>query len=206
MATLNITNTFTALAKLPASQLNQNFTDVKNFVNANLIHKDGSIVASAHLSGPTTDPTTNPQYANKLYVDKRVGKGSAFYNTVSVVGVNNVAMANLLDTGTLVTPTFAYRMIVKIHLMQKNNGTDGSQWYEVVFGAGTTQINIEPNGTGGRHVAFSQNAKWEAAGTILVNTTQASGTAARWRLRNQNNDVFGTADITAVAETFIIAQ
>lgn len=45
MATLNVTNTFTNGTVADALQVNQNFTDVKSFVESNVVHVDGSVKA-----------------------------------------------------------------------------------------------------------------------------------------------------------------
>lgn len=42
MAALTITNTFTAGTQAVASEVNQNFNDVKNFANSQVVHRDGT--------------------------------------------------------------------------------------------------------------------------------------------------------------------
>ena len=203
MATLAVTHNFTALAKLPASWLQTNFSDVEAFVNTECIQRDGSVAATAHLSGPASLPTTLQQYANKDYVD-RYSLKSYKTHVGTYLAQNNGAMVVLKDTNAdLGTPNYNYRMFGRIHIMQKCSA-DGHQYYEVVFGAGVTNIMLEPNGSGSRHSAFTQAGKWESAGTLMFSTTQNAGVAARWRLRNQNNDVFGTADIRIIAETYLL--
>lgn len=73
MATLNITYTFAALTDAHAAEVNTNFTDVKNFVNTNVVHTDGSKVFTGVPSGPSTDPSSDNQFSRKAYVDKKAG-------------------------------------------------------------------------------------------------------------------------------------
>lgn len=47
MATLNITNTFTNGTAANATEVNQNFTDVKTFVEGSLVHADGTVQAGS---------------------------------------------------------------------------------------------------------------------------------------------------------------
>jgi microcystin-dependent protein len=57
MATLNITNTFTNGTAANATEVNQNFTDVKNFVEGSLVHADGTVQAgtAAIANGAVTE-------------------------------------------------------------------------------------------------------------------------------------------------------
>lgn len=74
MANLIVTNTLVEGTKALASDVNQNFGDVRTFVDAQVVHKDGTnpftvmpILPSALASGVTTAATA----ANKAYVDDR---------------------------------------------------------------------------------------------------------------------------------------
>lgn len=74
MANLIVTNTLVEGTKALASDVNQNFGDVRTFVDSQVVHKDGTnpftvmpILPSALASGVTTAATA----ANKAYVDDR---------------------------------------------------------------------------------------------------------------------------------------
>jgi hypothetical protein len=72
MASLNLSHTFTAGTEAKASEVNQNFTDVKTFVNTNVVHKDGTnpfTVMPVLPSGDANAVATNAHAANKAYVD-----------------------------------------------------------------------------------------------------------------------------------------
>ena len=72
MANLTVTNTFLQNEPARAAEVNTNFTDVRTFVNSQVVHKDGTnpftvmpILPSSVASGVTTAATA----ANKAYVD-----------------------------------------------------------------------------------------------------------------------------------------
>jgi hypothetical protein len=72
MASLTITNTFTAGTEAVASEVNQNFSDVRNFVNSQVVHKDGTnpfTVMPVLPSSSFSSVTTAGHAANKAYVD-----------------------------------------------------------------------------------------------------------------------------------------
>lgn len=75
MATLSITNTFTALTKAQAAQVNTNFGDVATFVNTNVVHVDGSQAMTGALTLPNSDPTNANHAARKSYVDAQLPSG-----------------------------------------------------------------------------------------------------------------------------------
>lgn len=70
MATAAVTFTFAPNTLIQSAQANTDFADLVSFLNGSVIHKDGTVAATAHLSGPATDPSSGSQYANKTYVDR----------------------------------------------------------------------------------------------------------------------------------------
>lgn len=99
MATAAVTYTFSPSTLIQSSQVNTDFSDLVSFLNNQVIHKDGSIAATAHLSGPSGDPSTSTQYANKAYVDRlgivaqqKLTTTTAAYpaTTVTDMALNNV--------------------------------------------------------------------------------------------------------------------
>jgi hypothetical protein len=76
MASLSITNTFTAGDEALASEVNQNFTDVRTFVNSQVVHKDGTnlpFTVTPTISSTNANAITLANHlANKAYVDYKV--------------------------------------------------------------------------------------------------------------------------------------
>ena len=70
MATAAVTYTFAAGAAV-AAQMNQNFTDLVNFINTNCIQKDGSLAMTAALTLVGSDPVNDNHAARKVYVDTK---------------------------------------------------------------------------------------------------------------------------------------
>lgn len=64
---------FTAGTTIRASEVNQNFDDLFNEVNTNMIHRDGSVAFTGIPSGPASDPTTDNEFTRKAYVDLKAG-------------------------------------------------------------------------------------------------------------------------------------
>lgn len=73
MATLTISNTFVAGTDALASEVNQNFTDVRTFVNSQVVHRDGTTAFTSTPSMPSTAAavTAAGHVSNKAYVDDR---------------------------------------------------------------------------------------------------------------------------------------
>lgn len=75
MATLTISNTFTAGTEAVAAEVNQNFTDVRTFVNSQVVHKDGTnlpFTVTPTISSTTSTAVTLANHlTNKAYVDAR---------------------------------------------------------------------------------------------------------------------------------------
>jgi hypothetical protein len=70
MATLSVTYAnFVNGTPSDADEIDQNFSDIVTFVNANVIHKDGTIAMTGKLSSDGTDPTADNHMARKAYVD-----------------------------------------------------------------------------------------------------------------------------------------
>lgn len=63
------TYTFIPGTPIESDQANQNFDDVVNYINGEVIVRDASKAFTAIPSGPGTDPTTSDQFTRKQYVD-----------------------------------------------------------------------------------------------------------------------------------------
>lgn len=72
MSAVSKTYTFVPATDIESAEVNQNFDDVVNYVNAEVIVRDASKAFTAIPSGPGTDPTSPNQLARKQYVDQRV--------------------------------------------------------------------------------------------------------------------------------------
>lgn len=72
MATLAVTHTFVDATAAEAAEVNQNFDDVTDFVNTEVIHRDASIAFTSVPSGPASDPSTANQLVRKSYVDDQI--------------------------------------------------------------------------------------------------------------------------------------
>lgn len=69
MATPNVTHRFQPNTLAKGGEVNQNFTDIINFIVNNVIQRDGSLSFSAIPSGPDQDPSSDNQFVRKKYVD-----------------------------------------------------------------------------------------------------------------------------------------
>jgi len=67
---------FSASTVAQASQVNTNFNILKTYIESNCILADGSVAFATIPSGPSLDPSTDNQFARKLYVDTLVNKRS----------------------------------------------------------------------------------------------------------------------------------
>ena len=72
MSAVSKTYTFVPATDIESAEVNQNFDDVVNYVNSEVIVRDASKAFTAIPSGPGTDPTSPNQLARKQYVDQRV--------------------------------------------------------------------------------------------------------------------------------------
>lgn len=70
MGTLTKQWDFTVATDSDATKVNQNFDDIIDFINGQVIQKDGSLAFDEIPSGPAEDPTTINQFARKGYVDQ----------------------------------------------------------------------------------------------------------------------------------------
>lgn len=78
MATPSVTYTFAPHTLIKASEANTNFQDIIDFLTNEVIHKDASVAFTVTPSGPSSDPTTNDQFARKKYVDDKVAAIPSF--------------------------------------------------------------------------------------------------------------------------------
>jgi hypothetical protein len=72
MTAVSKTYTFVPGTPIESDQANQNFDDLVNYTNGEVIVRDASKAFTAIPSGPGTDPSSPNQFARKQYVDQRV--------------------------------------------------------------------------------------------------------------------------------------
>lgn len=70
-ANVSVTYNFVAGTPAVADNVDQNFTDIVNWINTNAVHLDGSKAFTAVPSGPAADPTSANQLTRKAYVDAK---------------------------------------------------------------------------------------------------------------------------------------
>jgi hypothetical protein len=69
MTAVSKTYTFVSGTPILAAEANQNFNDIVDYINGEVIVRDASKAFTVIPSGPGTDPTTANQFARKQYVD-----------------------------------------------------------------------------------------------------------------------------------------
>lgn len=71
MSTATITYTdFVNGTPAEADQVDQNFDDILNYINTEVIVRDAAVAFTSIPSGPNSDPTTANQFTRKQYVDQ----------------------------------------------------------------------------------------------------------------------------------------
>jgi hypothetical protein len=90
MTAVSKTYTFVPGDAIESDEVNQNFDDLVNYTNNEVVVRDASKAFTAIPSGPGTNPTSPNQFARKQYVDDRE----------AVVTAVNTAQATTLATHT----------------------------------------------------------------------------------------------------------
>ena len=92
------TYTFIPGTPIESSQANQNFDDIVNYINGEVIVRDANKAFTAIPSGPGTDTTSPNQFTRKQYVDNI---NTAVTNLTTTVTNNKTAQ----DAGFVARPT-----------------------------------------------------------------------------------------------------
>lgn len=103
MATASVSYSFVNGATNDGPQVTQNFTDVVNFLNNQVVHKDGSVTMTGALSLPASDPVSANQAARKSYVDSSLSTSMPIGSLVSYIGASAPNASWLLCDGTAVS-------------------------------------------------------------------------------------------------------
>lgn len=109
MATSSVSYSFVNGTTADASQVNQNFTDVVNFLNNSVVHKDGSVTMTGALTLPASDPTSANQATRKSYVDAQSVR--VFASTAArdaAIAVPTAGMVCYIDAGDATEGLWSY--------------------------------------------------------------------------------------------------
>lgn len=94
MSTVSKTHTFVAGTIIEAAEANQNFDDLVNYTNSEVIVRDASRAFTAIPSGPATNPTTDNQFTRKKYVDDQDTAITTSVTNLTTTVTNNNTAAN----------------------------------------------------------------------------------------------------------------
>ena len=102
MTTVNKTYVFAPAQVIKSSEANQNFDDLVNYTNTEVIVRDASKAFTAIPSGPGIDPTSPNQFTRKQYVDNlNTAVTTSVTNLTTTVTNNKTAQ----DAGFVARPT-----------------------------------------------------------------------------------------------------
>jgi hypothetical protein len=109
MTAVSKTYTFVPGTPIESDQANQNFDDLVNYTNGEVIVRDASKAFTAIPSGPGTDPSSPNQFARKQYVDNKdaVVAGTVTALTTTVTNLTTTVTNNKTaqDAGFVARPT-----------------------------------------------------------------------------------------------------
>lgn len=162
MALLTKLYTFIAGATAQPNEVNVNFDDVIDFVNNDLVHLDGSKTATAHLSGPSTDPTANDQYTRKAYVDALTSlrlrpRAGGSWNVASggtvdptavqlqFIAGTAVATTNVNGAATITFPAAFPTACISVIVSNGDTDTNASVVGTTTVTQGSFDVSVEPN-------------------------------------------------------------
>jgi len=102
MTAVSKTYTFVPGTPIESDQANQNFDDLVNYTNSEVIVRDASKAFTAIPSGPATDPTSDNQFARKKYVDDKDATITTSVTNLTTTVTNNKTAQ---DNGLAARPT-----------------------------------------------------------------------------------------------------
>lgn len=156
---------FSANTTAQASQVNTNFNVLKTYIESNCILADGSVAFTTIPSGPSLDPSTDNQFARKLYVDSLVNKRTGIVTVESTpANVTFTAFDTYKDLAevSLVIPTNTnpYDLTIVAGATCEIFGANNAATY-----AGKLQINWDALNVGSSYVDMGGQVS-SAHGTV----------------------------------------
>lgn len=195
MANLIVTNQLQEGAKALASEVNQNFGDVRTFVDSEVIHKDGTIDFTSTPSLANTSPTavaSAGHLTSKAYVDDRrlnsalgVVAMAKKENNQVVLGTTDVDVGALVVSFTALTGRL-YRIVGRLRA-GGSTASGGSAVLKLTTGT-DVQLQQDRFGLiGDNQDRFTFNIVHyvsPAAGTVVykLRASEASGSSRNWQI------------------------
>jgi hypothetical protein len=172
MATASVTNTFVNAATADADDVNTNFSDLVTFLNASVVHVDGSKAFTAVQTGVA--PTSDLHLSTKKYVDDKAALAPLVAGTRAFTGVQSgvtpTADAHLATKGYVDHFGSGARATLTAGENISNAAWDAIAWDAVTetnvtfWSAGApTRLTI-PSGAGGWYIVEG-GVYWATAGT-----------------------------------------
>lgn len=93
MATASVTNIFANDTVMESAKVNENFQDLVDFLDAEVIHADGAVAFTGNVVGPFM-PTTDDHLTKRAYVDANITNTGIAKATVDAAGDLLVASAD----------------------------------------------------------------------------------------------------------------
>jgi hypothetical protein len=168
------TYTFIPGTPIESSQANQNFDDVVNYINGEVIVRDASKAFTAIPVGPGTDPTSPNQFTRKQYVDNlNTAVTTSVTNLTTTVTNNKTAQ----DAGFVARPTvsgLATNPIIKadaVYTPSTNAGGEATFNFVTAFPNGCQSVTVTAD---------------NGAGPCFVSITSKSATGFTARIYTEN--------------------
>ena len=133
MSTLSVTNTFANDTTADADEVNANFTDIVDYVNSDVIVRDGSIAFTAVPTGPNTDPSSANHLARKSYVDDHVGRQIGYSQTLTHTLTANDSYQSI-SIVTITNPGKAIGIIAHGFVSQIAGASSSPLFYQACIG------------------------------------------------------------------------
>lgn len=113
MATSTVTYIFTNGTTADASEVDQNFTDLTNFLNTQVVHADGSVAMSGNLVLPGVPSSAN-HAASKQYVDNGAPQHQILGLDLATVVSSTPSVLHAFDSQQLTIPNPGRRVSIGV--------------------------------------------------------------------------------------------
>lgn len=200
----SVTYTFTNGATADAGQVNQNFTDLVNYLNTNLMAADGSVAMTGLLSLYGSDPSSSNHATRKSYVDTRdtkawmrVAAGSLTMNTVSAFNTTYYSTSSV----TLTNPSIGALNIIAIGEITGSN-IESNGWIHLGVGISTDGGSSYTAGPLYRVCSTDESQQW--SGTPIAYATNTTPTGDIKVRLSYNQAAFGAAKASAAHANVVV--